>query len=169
VRTPDLVLSLAVAAALVGCGRKEEPAPTSGAAPKGATASSTDAPASSGAIAMPTAPEAAAHDHESKHGGTVLELGEHEGHLEVVHDRAAGTLRAYVSDGDMTPVASEAPVVNLVKGAVQITMTPLSGAGPKAEAWTATHDGLKVEALEGRVRLRIGDRTYQAPLALEGK
>jgi len=167
-RAPDLVLSLAVAAAVVGCGKKEEPTSASGTGtpPKAASPAPSS---SSSAIPMPAAPEAAAHDHESKHGGTVLELGEHEGHLEVVHDRAAGTLTAYVSDADMKPVASEAPVVNLVKGAVQITMTPLSGAGPKAEAWTATHDGLKVEALEGRVRLRIGDRTYQAPLALEGK
>jgi hypothetical protein len=168
-RTPDLALALVAALGLTACGTKEESPPPTGTAPAGTTPAAAPATASSGAIPMPTAPEAAAHDHEARHGGTVLELGEHEGHLEVVHDEATGTLTAYVSDAEMKPVASEAPVVNLVKGAVQITMTPLSGAGPKADAWKATHDGLKVEPLEGRVRLKIGDRTYQAPLEHEHK
>jgi hypothetical protein len=43
-------------------------------------------------------------------------------------------------------------------------MTPLAGSGSASDAWTATHDALKVESLDGRVRLRIGGRTYQAPL-----
>jgi hypothetical protein len=47
----------------------------------------------------PTPPMA--HRHESLQGGTAVELGPHEFHLDVVHDPAAGTLRAYVMDGHM--------------------------------------------------------------------
>src|SRR5688500_19232769 len=116
-RTRDLMLSIVVASALAACG-KDEPRQTGG-------TSTTDRPAgSSGALPMPTTPAAAHEPHDPKHGGRVLELGEHEGHLEVVHDRTAGTLTAYVYDADMKPIESEAPVVNLVKGGVQIPMTP---------------------------------------------
>jgi hypothetical protein len=39
------------------------------------------------------------HQHDAPHGGTLVELGEHEYNLEFVHDAAAGTLTAYVLDG----------------------------------------------------------------------
>jgi hypothetical protein len=150
------LLALTVAVALFACG-KDEPAPTTGGAAK--------PDESSTAIAMPPSTAAAAeeHSHDPQHGGHVVELGEHEGHLEIVHDDATGTLTAYVYDADMKPVATEAPVINLTKGAVQIPMTPLSGAGPKSDAWKATHDALKQEP-EGRLRVKIGDKTYQATL-----
>jgi hypothetical protein len=86
----------------------------------------------------------------------------------VVHDAAAGTLRAYVYDADMKEVASEAPVINLSKGGVQIPMTALPGAAPAGTAWTATHEALNAEP-EGRVRVKIGDRTYQADLVREAE
>lgn len=40
----------------------------------------------------------AGHHHESPHGGTAVELGGHEAHLDVVLDSAAGKLTAYVMD-----------------------------------------------------------------------
>jgi hypothetical protein len=40
----------------------------------------------------------AGHHHESPHGGTALELGNHEAHLDVVLDPAAGKVTAYVMD-----------------------------------------------------------------------
>jgi hypothetical protein len=39
------------------------------------------------------------HEHKPPHGGTPVELGDHQYHLEFVHDAAAGVLKAYVMDG----------------------------------------------------------------------
>jgi hypothetical protein len=39
------------------------------------------------------------HVHVAPHGGTLIELGEHEGNLELVRDASAGKLTAYVLDG----------------------------------------------------------------------
>jgi hypothetical protein len=107
---------------------------------------------------------AAAHGHDPQHGGVVLELGEHEGHLEVVHDATAGTLTAWVYDAEMKPVASEAPTINLSKGGVQVPMTSLAGSSGATDAWKASHDALKAAPLEGRVRLQLGGKTFQASL-----
>jgi hypothetical protein len=154
------LVALVSALALTGCGKDEPAKPPTPTPPSGGGT----AGGSSGAIPMPEdeAAPAPTHEHISRHGGRLLELGEHEGHVEVLHDAAAGTLKAWVSDADMEPVDSEAPVVNLTKG-VQVPMTPQSGAGPKKDAWIATHDALK-GPLDGRLRVKIGDRTYQAPI-----
>lgn len=39
------------------------------------------------------------HHHTAPHGGTLVELGEHQFNLEIVRDAAAGTLTVYVLDG----------------------------------------------------------------------
>jgi hypothetical protein len=39
------------------------------------------------------------HHHTAPHGGTLVELGEHQFNLEFVRDATAGTLTAYVLDG----------------------------------------------------------------------
>jgi hypothetical protein len=41
------------------------------------------------------------HEHKAPHGGTVVILGPEEYHLEIVRDAGAGTLTAYVLDGEM--------------------------------------------------------------------
>jgi hypothetical protein len=41
------------------------------------------------------------HDHQPPHGGTPVELGAHQYHLEFVHDAAAGVLKSYVLDGEL--------------------------------------------------------------------
>ncbi len=64
----NLVTLLAVLALMTGCGESERT--TSG----------------------------GGHHHESPHGGTAVELGDHEAHLDVVLDPAAGKLTAYVMD-----------------------------------------------------------------------
>ena len=40
------------------------------------------------------------HEHTAPHGGTLLVFGDEFAHLELVLDREAGTLRAYVLDGE---------------------------------------------------------------------
>lgn len=142
----------ALVLALTACGKEPPP---SGPASK--------APSPAG-IPVSTAPAADEHSHDGKHGGHMIELGDHEAHLEIVHDAAKGTITAYVSDVDMKPVASEAPTINLTKGGVQVAMTPVAGSGPTSDSWTATHDALKADPLDGRIRLKIGARTYQPAL-----
>lgn len=41
------------------------------------------------------------HEHTPPHGGTPVELGEEQYHLEFVHEPAAGALKAYVMDGHL--------------------------------------------------------------------
>jgi hypothetical protein len=42
----------------------------------------------------------AGHEHHPPHGGTLIELGDEAAHIEVVLDRSAGSLTAYVLDGE---------------------------------------------------------------------
>jgi predicted small lipoprotein YifL len=65
--------------ALAGCRQEPQRPPTAG--PAAATAD-------------------AGHEHEAPHKGTLLELGEEFAHVELVRDAAAGTLTAYVLDGE---------------------------------------------------------------------
>ncbi len=46
----------------------------------------------------PAAPVAGAHAHVAPHGGTLIEIGDHQFAMELVHDAAAGRLTAYVLD-----------------------------------------------------------------------
>jgi hypothetical protein len=41
------------------------------------------------------------HEHIPPHGGTAVELGKEQFHLELIRDVAAGTLTAYVMDGEL--------------------------------------------------------------------
>lgn len=72
------ILSLAVAVSLsAGCARKD------------------------GAARIPPTDTTPAHVHRAPHGGTAIVLGEEIYHLELVLDQAAGTLSAYVLDGEI--------------------------------------------------------------------
>jgi hypothetical protein len=108
------------------------------------------------------------HDHgaQAPHGGEILDLGGGAAHLEVIHDHDGGNITVYVLGADVkTPIAVEAPVVNLENGPVQFTLTAVEpGPDGKASAWKGSHDGLKADPWEGRIRVKIGDKTYQSPL-----
>jgi len=41
------------------------------------------------------------HEHKPPHGGTPVELGEEEYHVELVRDAAAGKLQAFIFDGEL--------------------------------------------------------------------
>lgn len=45
--------------------------------------------------------EVSKHEHVAPHGGTAIELGEEEFHLELVLDRSVGKMTAYVLDGHL--------------------------------------------------------------------
>jgi hypothetical protein len=50
-------------------------------------------------LSVTAAAKDAHHAHTAPHGGTLVEVGEHQFSLEFVRDAAAGTLTAYVLDG----------------------------------------------------------------------
>jgi len=111
------------------------------------------------------------HDHAAHvtpHGGEILDLGGGAAHLEVIHDHDGGNLTVYVLGADMkTAVPVETPVVNLVtkSGPVTVALTPVEpGADGKAAAFKGSHEGLKADPWDGRIRVKIGDKTYQSPL-----
>jgi hypothetical protein len=88
-----LVVALALPG-VVGCGGVEKK-------PDGTTAGKTDG-----------------HDHPTKgpHGGGLIELGNEEYHVEMIHDDAAGTVTFYVLDGSAkkaVPIAATEVTVNL--------------------------------------------------------
>lgn len=55
------------------------------------------------------------HAHHAPNGGTLVELGQHQFNLELVHDRPAATLTAYVLDGHAAQaVRIQAPEIRLL-------------------------------------------------------
>jgi hypothetical protein len=69
----------------------------------------------SGACSVAPAPAATGHEHTAPHGGTLVELGDEFAHVEFVHDAVAGTLTAYVLDGEAeSSVRVTAPTMGVV-------------------------------------------------------
>ena len=137
----SLIVTLFAALAFAGCGKDE---PTKGPA------------------------DAHADDHKPPHGGEVLELGAEEGHLEVMHDDAGGTITVWVFGGDFTKplsVARPSVTIQTAAGPQEIVLTPVDAkADGTAHHWKVQHDALKVEPLDGRIRVSIGGKTFQSPL-----
>jgi hypothetical protein len=142
-------LSLALAAAfLAGCGDKP--------APKGA----------------PAALAAAHEDHQAPHGGSLLELGEEEAHVELVHDVKSGTLEAYVYGRVIgTPAFVEAPTILVAgkSGPEEIRPTAVDArADGTASQWKVTDARLATDPLDGRIRVKVDGKTFQSPLEPAG-
>ena len=147
-RTPELApwLVLCLAVVVAGCGDKKEGAPAKG----------PDKPAD--AHAHPVAP----------HGGELLELGEEEAHLELIHDSKTGSVTVYVLGKDAkTAVAVAAPtiVVATKDGPQEFALTAVNPkADGTADTWKGTHAGLMAEPLDGRIRVTIAGKAHQSPL-----
>jgi hypothetical protein len=69
----------------------------------------------------------AEHEHRAPHGGTLIELGEEFAHVELVLDRAAGQITAYVLDGE-----AEQPV-RLEQASLTLTLSDLPPAGGETD------------------------------------
>ncbi len=115
------------------------------------------------------------HDHgkESKgpHGGAIHELGDADDtHVEVIHDKAAGTIAIHLLGKDMkTPTTiKESPKINLraKDGNKQIEMKPMDG---KASHFEATNEALKGEPLTGRISITLDDgKKYNVKVDVHG-
>ncbi len=117
--------------------------------------------------------DADAHAHaKAPHGGELLELGEEEAHLEIVHDAKAGAVTVYVLDKDgKTPVPTAAPTIVLATkdGPKDLVLTAVN-AKPDgtADTWQGAHEGLKAEPPDGRIRVTVRGKAYQMPLESGG-
>jgi len=99
------------------------------------------------------------HAHAAKHGGTLLELGAHEGFLEVKMDHDAGkvTVWAYLGEEMADTKLAEAPVMNFK---ADDKPTQLK-AEPNADgSWVFESDTLKGEPEGARFRVVLGGKTY---------
>lgn len=132
-----------VAAALSGCGN--------------------DAPA------KPAAAPEAAHDHTAPHGGELIELGEEEAHVELVHDRKTATITVWVYGKSLSaPASVESPTILL---ASKDGPKELKGVAVDAPAgtttsstWKFTDPALDADPLDGRIRVTVDGKTHQSPL-----
>ncbi|MHC4958155.1 MAG: hypothetical protein ACYTGN_07240 [Planctomycetota bacterium] len=97
-----------------------------------------------------------AHDH-SPHDGTLLDLGDHEGHLEVVLDHGSGTATIWLSTPERKDLkAEEAPVFSFVADGKPKQVTG-KGSGAK---WVFTDEALKGEPEKAKFRVKANGTTY---------
>jgi hypothetical protein len=77
-------------------------------------------------------------------------------------------MTVYVLGEDMkTAVAVEKPAVSIMTagGPATVELTPVDpGADGRAACWKGSHEGLKADPWDGRIRVKIGDKNYQSPL-----
>ncbi len=118
-----------LAVALTGCGAPSAPEPSP----------PTPAPAPPAPTGPGGRPAAARHAHEAPHGGTLVELGDGEAHLELVVDPDAGQMILYVLDGTAErDVRIAQPAVNVlsttrdVSAALQLSAVGSLATGERA-------------------------------------
>jgi hypothetical protein len=140
-RFPELALALLASFALAACGEKAKEGPAKGADD---------------------------HHHDAPHKGEVLELGNEEGHLEMMHDHDGGNLGVYVFGASFEkPLHVPMPVVTILVNGAEVKM-PLTAVDPKpdgtAHHWKGQHDGLKTDPWNGRIEVVIDGKSHRSPL-----
>jgi len=100
---------------------------------------------------------AGGHAHEATHGGDMLELGDHEGFMEIKVNHDAGRLTIWLSrEGNKALVPTEPPVLNFVAGEKPVQVIAKGSDGE----WFFMHEGLKGEPQKVRFRIEFGGKTY---------
>lgn len=94
------------------------------------------------------------HHHESPHGGTAVELGDHEAHLDVVLDAAAGKLTAYVMDAHAenfvrVPVESFEIIAKLPAGETTLLLKAVANAASGEKVGDTSQFETQSDALKG--------------------
>lgn len=122
--TRNLICVLAALALVTGCGEREHTASSGG------------------------------HHHVSPHGGTAVELGGHEGHLDVVLDPAAGRLTAYVMDAHAEnfvriPAESFEVIAKLPAGEATLKLKAVANAASGEKVGDTSQFEVQSEALKG--------------------
>ena len=94
------------------------------------------------------------HHHESPHGGIAVELGDHEAHLDVVLDSAAGKLTAYIMDAHAEnfvriPAESFEIVAKLPAGGTTLALKAVANAATGEKAGDTSQFEAQSDALRG--------------------
>lgn len=97
------------------------------------------------------------HHHEARHGGDMVELGDHEGFMEVKIDHDAGTLTIWLSGEDGALAADKAPVLSFVADGKPVQVEG-KGSGDK---WVFTHAGLKGEPEKVKFSVTASGKTFR--------
>jgi hypothetical protein len=117
--------------------------------------------------ATPSTPHAHSHG-DAPHGGEVVELGEEEAHLGMIHDHTGGNVTVYVLDKDVkTPIRVATPtiVISTPSGPKEFALTAVNPEKDgTADTWKGSHEGLKSDPWNGRIRITVRGKAYQAPL-----
>lgn len=99
------------------------------------------------------------------HGGILLEMGEEQGHLELIHDPKSGKLSIYVLDGKArnSVMIKDAPKVELktASEAKQIILKATDSKDGKASQFEASDDALKTPTLKGKIVLIYKEKPYE--------
>jgi hypothetical protein len=106
------------------------------------------------------------HDHEAKHGGETMVLGEEEAHLEVLVNHGEGFIRVWSYDAEMNVVPLDGPPVLNLKYADGLTRltAELVPDGEDAPCWEFRDEKLKEEPESGRFQIALGGRSYSPDL-----
>ena len=176
-RTPSLSLFFASALGLcaVGCQPTAPPAPSSG----GSVTAPPPATVAPGADDHGHAHDEHGHPSEGPHHGPLIELGNEEYHVEVVHDDATGAVTLYLLDAHaekvVTTTATEA-VINLKHGDTpeqfKLAAQPEEG-NPAGQTSRFTLTDMELvehlhEAAAGvKLNITIGDTPYSGAIPAE--
>lgn len=115
----------------------------------------------------------AEHDHKPPHGGEVIELGNEEGHLEVIHDHDGGKVTVYVfGSGFDKPISVAQPTIVIKQKDGTNAEFALTAVEAKADGtahqWKGEHAALKSDPWVGRIRLEIAGKKFQPDLEPAG-
>jgi hypothetical protein len=102
------------------------------------------------------------HEHEAPHGGTLVELGDEFAHLELVRDAAAGTVTAYVLDGE-----AEQPI-RIRQQTIGLLLTVPAETAEKPFELAAQASVLTGETAGDTSQFALTHEVFRQPVPLEG-
>ena len=102
------------------------------------------------------------HHHDPMFGGILIELGDHAHNLELVHDKEAGTLDAYILGGHASKV------VKIAQESILINLDTASGEADELEL-KAVADEITKETVGDTSRFSITDESLKTTESLKGK
>lgn len=108
------------------------------------------------------------HAHAAKNGGLLVETSGHDMHFEVKHDDDAGLIQVWIYDGEMQPIETAAPSIQLAKdsgGKKLVGQSPSGGA--QSHEWHFADKALD-HGVHGRLRLKHGGKSYNVDLPEHG-
>ena len=108
------------------------------------------------------------HAKQGPHGGAVLEAGDDIVHVEFVHDPKAKSIRLYLIDDQLKPLAKidQPPMLNLIAGNEprQIQLTPIAG---ESNGFQASDPALAGEEFVAQINLFANGKSLTTELGGE--